>query len=763
MKRIILSIIAFFYFICLFAQETGSWHIYASYHNATANVPVENKIYTLCNGNLFAYHTTDSEIITYDKTTSLNDYNIIFVDYNKSLEKIILIYENGNIDFLNLNDEITNLSYLKESYIQNKKINNLSLSGNKAFLATDFGIVTINMEKEEISNTYNLDQQVFSAIEWNNTIYAATENGIYTGKISDNLLDKNNWSKSNDTKIKCFKIFDNQLFATGNSYLYKYDEQTSSFQSVVKGNFTFTSLANNRLIVGNNQLIYIFSKANEYNKITQQNSFKELTYANGIYWACQEYNGLQGFKINASNQLESAVEAIIPNSPIRDYTYYLKYQGNRLLIAGGLHNYNEIYNPGTAMYYEDNKWTNFEDGSKITSQTKMNYENTTSIAQDPNDPDHHFVSAAGTGLYEFKNGKFIKQYNYKNSNLQTILPNDINPFYYVRISGTTYDHEGNLWMLNNEVDTIIKIYKKDGIWSKIYCENIKKNPTCDFIMFDSKNRVWINSRRMPGGLLCLNYNGTIDNTADDIATFKTQIINQDGTTYNPEEFYCMAEDKTGTIWIGTNLGLFVISDPDQYGNNDFQFTQIKVPRNDGTNFADYLLNGIAITAIAVDGGNRKWIGTSNNGIYLVSSDGIETIHHFTTKNSPILSDNIYSIAINDNTGEIMIGTDKGLVSYAAEATEPEQSLKKNNVLVYPNPVKQDYNGYITIKGLTDNAVIKITSSTGQLVYSGTSVGGGFTWNGRDAQGRRVASGVYHIISSTETGTESVVSKIVFIK
>lgn len=763
MKKIIFTVFACFVFMQLTAQETGSWHIYASYHHATTNVPVENKIFALCNGNLLSYNTDDSEIVTYDKTTGLSDYNIKFLDYDRTLQKLILVYENGNIDFLNLKDEITNLPYLKDKDLQNKNINGLEISENNAYIATDFGVVVVNMEKEEISNTYTLDLQVHSALLYDGKIFAATSKGIYTGKTTENLLDKNNWSKLNDLQVNSLKLFDNTLFATGETNLYQYDRQTGTFNTKVAGNFTFTSMANNRLITGNSQKICIFTQANEYRTIAQYNTFSALTYANGIYWACKGYSGLQGFKINASNQLETAVEAIIPNSPVRDYTYYLKYAGNRLLIAGGLRNYANIFHAGTAMYYENDTWTNFEDGSKVTSQTNMNYENTTSIAQDPLDPEHHFVTSAETGLYEFRNGKFVRLYNYKNSNLQSALPNDVNPFYYMRTSGATYDPDGNLWILNSEVDTIIKILKKDGTWSKIYCKDIAGYPTFDFILFDSKNRAWINSRRMPGGLFCLDYNGTIENTADDRYAFKEQIVNQDGTSYSPEEFYCMTEDKNGEIWFGTNLGLFVVSNPDQYMNSDFQFTQIKVPRNDGTNFADYLLNGQSVTAITIDGGNRKWIGTSNNGVYLVSADGLETIHHFTTDNSPLISNNIYSIAVNGSNGEVMIGTDKGLVSYAAEATEPAESLEKNNVLVYPNPVKPEYNGYITIKGLTENASVKITSSTGQLICSGTSTGGGFTWNGRDARGRRVASGVYHIISATETGTESVVSKIVFIK
>ena len=181
--------------------------------------------------------------------------------------------------------------------------------------------------------------------------------------------------------------------------------------------------------------------------------------------------------------------------------------------------------------------------------------------------------------------------------------------------------------------------------------------------------------------------------------------------------------------MGTNEGLFVIEDPDEFiQNDDFRFTQIKIARNDGTDYADYLLNGVNISSIAIDAANRKWIGTGADGVYLISEDGQKILQHFTTENSPLISDEIQSIAVNPQTGEVMIGTFLGLVSYMSDANTPAAELDKSNVRVYPNPVKPDYNGVIAVDGLTFNAEVKITTVTGQLVYSGHANGGLFTWD-----------------------------------
>ena len=230
-----------------------------------------------------------------------------------------------------------------------------------------------------------------------------------------------------------------------------------------------------------------------------------------------------------------------------------------------------------------------------------------------------------------------------------------------------------------------------------------------------------------------------------------------------KQFFCLQEDLDGLVWVGTSSGLFVIEDVSKVFSPDFQFTQVKINRNDGSGLADYLLNDVSIACIAVDAANRKWIGTQTNGAYLISADGQEMIHHFTTEDSPILSDNVQTIAVHPETGEVVFGTDNGLCSFIGDATAPEEELSKDNITVFPNPVTPDYRGPIAIRGLVSDSEVKIISTGGQLVWNGVSAGGTCLWNGLANNGKRVASGIYHVVANTPEGNKAIVTRIVIVR
>ncbi|MBO4215002.1 MAG: Por secretion system protein [Bacteroidaceae bacterium] len=460
------------------------------------------------------------------------------------------------------------------------------------------------------------------------------------------------------------------------------------------------------------------------------------------------------------------VKNIVPDSPIRNWSYKLNMVGKRLLVAGGNFYYPEVDYKGTAMKYENERWSAFDEEAAIALVGEKAYQNVTDIVQDPNDAEHHWLGTKRSGIYEFKNYKLVNHYSLDNSPLASILPDSKNADRYVRVTALNYDKDGNLWMCNDECDTIVRILKKDGTWRSYYYSEAAKKPTWDHTYFDQRGWAWINSRRTSNngesGLLIINTNGTIDKQSDDQHRYLSTFYNQNGESYTPDLYYCTIEDLNNDMWIGCTKGIFMTTTPEDVFKSNFSFTQPIVPRNDGSGLGDYLLNGIPVKCIAIDGGNRKWVGTLNNGVYLLSANGLETIEHFTTENSPLISDEINDIAIDGETGEVFIATSKGLCSYHGDATDPASSMSSNNLKVYPNPVRPEYQGKVHITGLMYNSNVKIVSAAGKLVVEGTSVGGEFSWDCCTQNGKRVGSGIYYALCTDEDGKKGAVAKILII-
>ena len=749
------------------AAAAGRWTYYGAFHNALQNIPVNGTVFSLCDGSIFSYSPGDTEVRVYDKTTGLSDVDIKLMAYCPEQQCLVLVYDNSNIDlFFPDNSGIVNIPQYMNSSLADKTINDISVVGSNAYLATNTGVTVMNIERGEFSNTYQLETAVNTCTFAGGKIYASTAKGMFVGNTDDNLLDPSNWTAAGTGNYKKMRTFGANIYATGAGF-FKIDPATGEASLLATGTPVFLNADNgNTLICGNGTAIHIVDNSENLTTITQKNSFKYLSLASGTYWASCGYAGLRPYREGQAGNLEEAGGAIAINSPIRNYCAFMNITpSNRVLVAGGTLNYNGLNYEGTLYYYENNRFFNFEDS--ITQYTTYPYRNLTGIAEDPDDPTHHFATSGETGLYEFRNGRYAAHYDNSNSGLVSAVPTSSNSRMYVRTGGLTYDAEGNLWMLNNEVDTVVRVRLKDGSWHSIYVDEVSGYPTFDHLLFDRAGRAWFTHRRTTSshhaGVACLDYNGTITDPSDDRSYFRYTFVNQDGTSYNPNTVNALAIDNNGYIWVGTIEGPFVITNPDNFMNSGFTFTQVKVPRNDGTNNADYPLTGVPVSAIAVDAANRKWIGTTGNGLYLISEDNIETISHFTTENSPLVSDNILSLAVNNSTGEVMIGTDRGLMGFMGEKTAEPNKISDDDLKIYPNPVRPDYYGDVTIEGLPYGAEVKITTTGGQVVTSGKSSNGEFKWDVRDAYGNDVGSGVYFVLVSTGNSKHGARGRLVVIR
>ena len=450
------------------------------------------------------------------------------------------------------------------------------------------------------------------------------------------------------------------------------------------------------------------------------------------------------------------VKTLKPGGPHTNHFGFMLFDYNRLYTCNGDYNYSS-----PIQILNNNEWTiyQYED---ISEQTGVSFQGSFCLDIDPSNIDHVFAGSRN-GLYEYLNGKFVKYYDKSNSPIEPF--DGVNKDYQL-VTGTKYDQQGNLWVLNSSAPTTALMKYANGTFTKLSHSELMKlnrgdiknrsNGELSKIIIDSKGRLWFVNNNW---VLPAIYQYNTDN--DEIIAYES-IVNQDGTRLNIQEgIRCVAEDLEHNIWVGTSVGPVMLENSEiESGGNTF--TQIKVPRNDGTNYADYLLTNIDISSIAIDGANRKWIGTFSNGVYLISADNMTQVQHFTTDNSSLLSNMVTSIAINHASGEVFFGTDKGLCSYISDATETNTEMTTDNVWAYPNPVEPGYNGPITITGLSFNADVKILSANGAIVNEGHSNGGTYVWDGCDKKGRRVASGVYMVATATNKGEKGTVCKIAIV-
>lgn len=765
-KRIILLIALFLSFVDAKAA-IGDWTLHTSYHNATQCEAVGKKVYVVASGALFSYDEEDKELRTYDRITNLSDVDISFIAYSSKAEALIIVYKNANIDLMYSDETVYNIPDFKNKNIADKTINSLSITESIALLSTSFGIVELDLEKKEFTNTYSLNKDIYCASIFDNCIYAGTNDGVVRGERNSNLLDNNNWHTVNNYIVTAMEVHANRLyFAVKKQGLFYMNEGTGQSTQMLKNGDEFLYMHSNgkELLTGTQKRLYIVDE--KHTPASYKLDGKENNYIcknSNTIWNCKGYNGLVPCKIE-NKEITVAAEGIIPNSPIRNYCESMVFSNNKLLVAGGNINYfDNVFYPGTVMQYDysSGEWYNYpEEIIHATTEVGTRYRNVCTIDEDPTQEGHIMAGSFGSGLFEFRDGEFVAHHSYHNTPLESVSKSY--PAFYTRVSKVKYDSKGNLWMLNAGSKKPIKILSPDGNWTELYYQELDELPTPSEIHFDSREYMWVVSLQAEAGLFCARTNGTPD-TSDDVTKLVfTKFINQDGLSYDVYQIFGFAEDRNGRIWVGTNTGLFVIDNPKNFLDKG-TFTQIKVPRNDGTGLADYLMNGVYIQCIYVDGANRKWIGTKHNGIYLLSEDGLETIEHFTTDNSPLPSNNIVSVAVNESTGEVFIGTTSGIASYMSGATAPQPTLDENNIYAYPNPVKPDYSGVITIVGLTFDCNVKIVNTAGTLIHEGTSTGGSFTWDGKDCYGEKVSSGIYYVLTYDSEGNEGVSTKILFIR
>lgn len=645
-----------------------------------------------------------------------------------------------------------------KAYMAYQDITDVKRGGNHLYVLASDNLYSYN-ENDHSIQTYDkingLNDSKINKIEWNNNVRKLLI--VYSDFNIDVLDESGNitnisdyYSKSMTEGKTIYDIYMNGRFAyLGTAFgILKIDMR----DCIISDTYNLHFRVNNCYIEGN--YIYASSSTNGLYRALQTDNLLDPS----VWQHVGEYRA-KNYTVDAD--LLAEAKTLNPGGPKTNDFDCIKFANGKLYsVNGGYTSGNDFNRRGVVQIYDGTSWTFPDNG--VAEQINHRYLDLTDIDVDPADGSHFFVGAR-TGLYEFRGNTFYKEYTPDNSELRGASVVSPQSKDYNLVLGVKFDNSGNLWALNSvSATTSILEYIMNGEWVNHHKSGLMVNNQYSFQfmnkpIFDRDNLLWfINSHWVETSVICYQP------STDGINIYRT-FTNEDGTTINIGGVNCIAEDLDGNIWIGTNAGPLYIDYNDKTKSpDDMIFQQYKVPRNDGTNLADYLLSGVAITAIAVDGGNRKWFGTSGAGLYLISADNNTQVQHFTTDNSDILSDNILSLAINPTNGEVFIATDQGLCSYVSDATATVDKMDKDVTYAYPNPVKPGYTGPITITGLTYNADVKIVTTSGTLVAQGRSTGGSFIWDGRDLDGKRVASGVYMVETATQAGDSGTVCKIAIV-
>lgn len=775
--RNILTVILLFLlsFPALSVNDNGNtlgWKTYLSYNNTDCVEESADQVFVVAEGALYTYGKEDNSIKQYYKGNGLSDTDIQSISYNKQTKSLLIVYKNCNIDILE-EGSVKNIPYLyTTTSLRDKSLNSVMIYNEYAYLSIQSGIVVVNMDKKEITDTYNLSKNITSCAIFNNNIYASTKEGqkstVIYASLNDNLLDGSNWKTysipgfSSENSIDKISSFKNKLFYLSQNKGIYYESNETTVPLVSNTQMNNMKIVEEKLACMATSQVYIFTDTKTFDQINNL-SIKDIgTYQTDKYWIAEGSKGLRSIQRKGANQFEAINEAIILDGPYSNSSYDIVSKNDKIyIIPGGksLTGDNSFNKAGSVMIYDYEKWSVLEPS---VVQNKLNTwpKDYTSIVVTKNDTEKEiiYVSSFGYGLFQFIDREPSAVYNKTNSPLENAHGNE---GFYCRVDGLAFDKEGNLWMTNSEVSKAIKILDKEGKWHSLSVESLNGKYTINDILVTSNNDKWINISR-PTSQACLTV-VTNSNSLDEATSYEFKnFIDTDNNDFSPNNYTCMAEDKNGYIWIGTNKGAIYLTNPKlatTENNQSMRCTRVKLINEEGIPY--YFLDNTIITTIKVDNGNRKWIGTDGSGVYVLSEDNQEIVHQFNTSNSPLLSDKIYSIEINENTGEVFIGSDKGLVSYKGEATKGKDDY--SDVYAYPNPVRPEYRDKVTITGLMDNSIVKITDLNGNLVYQTKSLGGQAIWNCRNTKGVRVASGVYLVLSATEDSKESIVTKIAVIK
>lgn len=761
-RHLLVSFFLFCFSLSLFSQTSvppiGQWRDHLNYQQAL-QVVKGDKIYCATASAVFSVDA-NGETERYSKATGLNDVGVQGIGWDESSKQLLIAYSNSNLDVLK-SSSIKNIGDIKRTTVAgNKTIYHIFCKDGLAYLSTGLGVIVVNLARYEIKDTWiignNGAQVKTNAFTSDGSFYyAATEEGLKRIAVNNNNLSNYaNWQTISGTNglsngaVKNILFTNNRIIAEKNDSLFILTGNNwSLLYTDAAWPVTNTTASENKLLVsqrtttGGARVIVLNINAQVEKTLSQNNviSFPRSAITDGsIVWVADQFGGLSKF----GTTTERFVPSGAPGTADGEFVAANK---KIYAAAGSVNNaWNYQFNRNGVYAFQDDQWTSKSNFNQPVLDSVLDF---ISLAIDPRDASV-WAGSFGGGLVNFKENGPIRIFKKNNSTLQPAIGD---PGSY-RVSGLAFDQQNNLWVSNYGASQNLQVRKADSNWKSFTIPFTHLENAVSQVLIDDYNQLWIVSPK-DNGLFCFNYGQNIDNISDDQWKFYKQGNGNGNLPSNT--VLCVVKDRNGFIWVGTDKGIGII----QCAGNVFSGggCEAVLPVVQLDRFAGLLFKDEIVQCIAVDGADRKWIGTKN-GLWLLSPDGNKIIYRFTGENSPLLNNDVKRIVVDPVSGEVFVSTLVGICSFRSTATEATGS--NSNVLVFPNPVPPGYNGTIAIRGLVDKALVKITEMNGRLVYQARALGGQAIWDGRNYQGQKIASGVYLVIVRDDSGEERLVTKIV---
>lgn len=760
MKNFLLIVFSFFFSNLMISQQNNVWKGYFSYNSIKDISQSATNFYGGAENAYFKRNVTTNEVSTTTTVEGLSGQTISQIYHSEAFKKTIVGHIDGLIIVVNEKDgsmlnvvDIVN----KPSVPPNmKKINHINEFNGKLYISTDFGICVFDLATSEFGDTYFIGPngsniQIYQTAVFNDTVYAVANGyGLLSASVNNpNLVDYNQWSMvlSGNWLSVTATTSDIALINVNNQF-YKLVGNSPVFLTTFSQMSLDARFSENNYVVTTQNYVYVFnSQLNEIfrvnNSADSSTRFTCATILNDIVYIGTQEKGV----VTTTQSNTSPFQNITPNCPERNRIFTVKSFSNGVWAAYGDHTI--YYNPFPLDALSVSRFEEKAGWSSIPYDDLFGAKSIVRIETHPSDEKKVFFSSYHSGLLRFDDNLPATLYNATNSSLQAILPPQ--PTENIRVNGLGFDKNNNLWVTNSLVTNSIHVLRANGQWQGYNLPVLQNPAVVSFgrIAVDKNNTKWICSNS--AGIIGFNenYNNRCLRMAE----------GSDSGNLPTNDVRAVAVDNKNKLWIGTAYGLRVLSSVDSFLNQDKLTSNSIIILEDG--LAQELLYNQFITDIVVDGANNKWIGTAGAGVFYISDDGQKTFNIFTKENSPLPNNTINDIEINKVTGEVFIATESGMVSFRGSATSGTSDLE--NVVVFPNPVRPEFSGNVAVSGLMDKANVKITDIEGNLVFEAISEGGTVLWDTKNFRGSKVASGVYMVLISAESGEKTKVKKVMIVR